>query len=139
MNETTTDMSGWADRAGRAGSAVCVVHCLLGALVPGVLGIAGLSSAALVSLEWGFVLFAVGIAAFSAVNGYRRHRSLWVSGCLIGLALILLTVVPLEHLVGHTLGLATAVIAGTGLIVTHTLSARAQTGRHRNSVAKTTS
>ncbi|MEL7305149.1 MAG: MerC domain-containing protein [Myxococcota bacterium] len=132
-------MSSWADRAGRAGSAVCIVHCVAVATVPGVLGIAGISSAALVSLEWGLVLFAVCIATFSAIRGYRRHRSLWVSGCLIGLALVLLAVVPLEHVVGHTLGLAIVVVVGIGLIVTHTLSARAQQVHRARRVAKTKS
>ncbi len=62
------------DRLGTAGSLLCAVHC---ALLPVVIALApglGLGILASVGFEVGFIVFASGLAMFSLIQGYRRHR-----------------------------------------------------------------
>jgi len=117
----------WADRAGSIGSGLCLVHCISMAALPGLVAALGIGGALLASFEWGLVGFAVCIALYSAFSGYRRHRSLRISVALAGFALLLVLAIVMERAGNGSIGWLTMLAAGTGLVTTHTISARART------------
>ena len=78
------------DQLGSLVSITCVVHCILVALVPGVLAARGSSSLLGEPLEWAFTLGAVAIGLTAAVQGWRRHHSRPIlTGILVGCSLLL--------------------------------------------------
>lgn len=79
-----------ADRIGATASFVCAVHCALLPLVIALLPAIGLGVLANHAFEQGFIAFAVLLAMFSLVTGYRRHRRFRAFGFLLpGIALLL--------------------------------------------------
>ncbi len=117
----------WADRAGSIGSGLCLVHCVAMAALPGLVAALGIGGVFLASFEWGLVGFAVCIALYSAFSGYRRHRSLRISGALAGFALLLVFAIVMERAGNGSVGWLAMLAAGIGLVTTHSISARART------------
>lgn len=116
----------WADRAGSIGSGLCLAHCVAMAMLPGLVTALGVGGALLASLEWGLVGFAVFVACYSAIRGYRRHRSLRISGALAAFAVLLIFAIVTERAGNGTLGWYAMIAAGLGLVTTHIISARAR-------------
>ncbi|MCH9681013.1 MAG: MerC domain-containing protein [Deltaproteobacteria bacterium] len=113
------------DRAGAVASCACAVHCLLCALLPGVLGAVGLGAVLGHEAEWGLTLVAVVFASTALWLGWRRHRSWSVVVALsVGVAGLLLSRL-LEEAGGPMVGTALGILAGAVLVVGHVWNLRA--------------
>lgn len=115
----------WTDRLGGLASALCAVHCGVGALLPALLPTLGLGFLAGETTEWVLVAVAVGMAGLAAALGYRVHRSKGITLAFIaGMALLLTSRLTESLGGGHELGLAFALGGGAVLIGTHLTSLR---------------
>ncbi len=112
----------WLDRFGAAGSLACAAHCALLPLLIAALPTLGIAAWLSDGFEFGFVLFASLLGAFSLLWGYRRHRAVRALGLLLpGLLVLWIGVLyaPLHesvvpHAVAMTLG---GTLVGLGHLV----------------------
>ena len=111
-----------SDRAGVAASALCAVHCLAGAVLASVSGVAPVFAD--VGVEIAFASLAVVLAASALAGAYRRHGR--CKPCILGaLGIVALAVARLAHL-GSEAAEAAMSVAGGGLLVTaHVTNIRA--------------
>jgi hypothetical protein len=117
MDNPQLGKSHWhlADRLGATASFLCAIHCAALPFVFALLPLAGLGFLAGHTFERVFVVFAVALALFSLINGYRRHRraqSLMLA--MPGLALLLIGVMFAES---YSLVLHSTLVACGGLLV----------------------
>lgn len=119
----------WLDRFGAAGSLACAAHCALLPLLIAALPSLGLAMWLSDGLEFGFVLFASLLGAFSLLWGYRRHRALRALGLLLpGLAVLWVAVLytPLHHsVVPHAVAMT---LGGTLVGLGHLVNLRLNHG-----------
>ena len=119
----------WLDRVGAAGSLACAAHCALLPLLIAALPSLGLAMWLSDGLEFGFVLFASLLGAFSLLWGYRRHRALRALGLLLpGLAVLWVAVLytPLHHsVVPHAVAMT---LGGTLVGLGHLVNLRLNHG-----------
>lgn len=107
------------DHAGAVVSTLCAIHCLLCAVAPGVLALAGTSIVYSHETEWALVALSVGIGTAAAIGGYRVHRSgrivlqFAVSGAVI------LASRPLEAYGIDVLATVLAVLGGLLIVSAH--------------------
>ncbi len=71
------------DRFGMFASGLCAVHCVVVALLPGVLSAMGAGALLGHEAEWVFVAVAIAFAGAAFYFGFRRHRSMKVAGLFI--------------------------------------------------------
>lgn len=110
---------------GAFASALCAVHCGLGAMLPALLPTLGLGFFVGETTEWVLVAIAMGMAVLAAVLGYRVHRSKRITLAFIaGMGLLLTSRLSESFGGGHELGLAFALGGGALLIGTHITSLR---------------
>lgn len=104
-----------ADRVGAMASFVCAIHCALLPFVLTLLPLLGLGFLASHRFERWFVLFAVSLALFALVSGYRRHHhDMPLRLALPGLALLLLGVTWAES---YPLAVHATLVTCGGLLV----------------------
>lgn len=119
----------WLDRFGAAGSLACAAHCALLPLLIAALPSLGLAMWLSDGLEFGFVVFASLLGAFSLLWGYRRHRALRALGLLLpGLAVLWVAVLytPLHHsVVPHAVAMT---LGGTLVGLGHLVNLRLNHG-----------
>ncbi len=113
------------DRLGVLASGTCAAHCVVCALLPGVLGALGLGALLGHEAEWTFTLVAVLFAAAATAIGWRRHGSLPVTFALAAGAMGLLCARLLEERGMHGWGPIVGVFAGLILLFGHVGNARA--------------
>ena len=103
-------------------STLCITHCLLCGLAPGLFTALGLGALLGHEAEWGFTLVAVAIALVALTLGWRRHRSTPVAALIsVGVVGLLLARVLEGGEQGEYLG----VLSGLALVGGHLLSLRA--------------
>ncbi len=116
----------WAiDQVGAVASSACAVHCVLCALLPGVLGAVGLGALLGHEAEWGLTLVAIVFASVALLLGWRAHRSWRIAASLsVGIAGLMLSRL-LEEAGGPVLGTALGILAGVVLVIGHVWNLRA--------------
>jgi|GEM_PF-1215628 len=119
----TTDPSK-VDRWGTFTSALCAIHCMVFAFLPGVVSALGLGVLFVPALEWALALLPLLIASVALFLGWRRHRSPAVVAAFVlgGSGLIMSRLLEEMGVEGWSLGLAVCA-AGT-LILGHILNSR---------------
>ncbi len=110
------ERKGWLDLFGMVSSSVCAVHCLAiplfisGGLMSG--GVGGLNHA---GFEWVFILLTFLLASGAILQGFLRHRNLWI--------VIFMTVsfglVLIGFASGSFLGHFVMALGGIGLVIGH--------------------
>lgn len=104
-----------ADRVGATASFLCAVHCALLPFVLTLLPLIGLGFLAGHQFERDFVIFAIALALFALVSGYRRHRQrLPLSLAGPGAALLLFGVTVAE---AYPIAIHSALVATGGTMV----------------------
>ncbi len=115
------ESTAWSDRIGVVCSALCAVHCAVGAALPFLLAGTGLVFLLSEEAEWVLVLVAVGVGLFATAVGYARHRRVGVTAfMLLGIATLLLCRVFESESLGPVLSIA----AGLLLMCGHALNSR---------------
>ncbi|MCH2111179.1 MAG: MerC domain-containing protein [Polyangiaceae bacterium] len=112
------------DRWGAITSATCAVHCLVFALLPGLISALGLGLFFTPALEWTLLVLALFMASLALFMGWRRHASVGVvvTFCLGGIALLLGRVFEEMGVEGYALPVG--VLGAMLLISGHILNAR---------------
>ncbi len=107
------------DRWGAFMSALCAVHCLVFAFLPGLITALGLGVVFVPAVEWMLVLTALAIATSALFFGWRRHRSPRVLFFFICGAAGLIASRACEEIGIEGVGLPLSVAGAACLIVGH--------------------
>lgn len=112
------------DRWGAFTSAACALHCLVFALLPGLISALGLGIVFVPAVEWSLVLTALVIASSALFLGWRRHRSVGVLlAFLVGASGLILSR-AFEEFGVEGFALPIGVIGAAALVFGHFLNAR---------------
>lgn len=122
------------DHAGAVASTLCAIHCVLCAVAPGFLALAGTSIVSSHESEWAMVGLALGIGTAAAIGGYRIHRSRRVFLSFITSGAVILAARSVEEQGAGTLAAALAVFGGVLMVSAH-LSNRHAAERRQRSVS----
>lgn len=112
------------DRWGAFTSAACAVHCLIFALLPGVISALGLGIVFVPAVEWSLVLTALVIASSALFFGWRRHRSIGVLIAFLVGASGLIASRAFEEFGVEGFALPVGVVGAAALVFGHFLNAR---------------
>ena len=104
------------DAMGATASFVCAVHCMVVALLLGVMPTLALLAASWI--EWAFLATSTAIGLFALVPGYRRHR-VWMPLALFTLGIAVLATLRALLVPPSLLELTAAVTAALCLVTAH--------------------
>lgn len=107
------------DYTGTFVGSLCAIHCVLCAIAPGFLALAGISILHSHEAEWLLAALAVGIGSTAAMVGYRVHRSGRIVLRFAMSCALLVAARVIEECELHTLATALAVLASILLVSTH--------------------
>lgn len=111
------------DRVGVAVSSLCLVHCIGGALLPGLFAFAGVRLVSDDVLHAGLLLVVLPVAAFALARGVKRHGDRRVAGLgVTGIACLCLGLAA--HGGSGALETAITVVGSTLLVASHAWNAR---------------
>ena len=114
------------DRCGAFASGLCVTHCLVCGLAPGLIAGLGLGVVISEDFELGLSVLAVLITSAALVFGWRKHGSLAAAG-LLGLGITGIVAARAAGMSGfEEMGETVGILGGLALVVGHFVGMRAQ-------------
>jgi hypothetical protein len=121
-NAASVETARW-DHVGVAVSGLCLVHCLAGALLPGLFAVAGTHLVSDETLHAGLLLIVLPVAALALARGMRRHGERRVG--LLGLCGVASLAIALGwHGGSESTETALTVLGSSMLVGSHAWNAR---------------